>query len=162
MSLFSRKPKETASITYVSHTGASQTFDVPLGTSVMEGGVRNGVEEIVAECGGACICATSHVFVDEAWVARLPPPGADELAMLEMTATPARGSVRTDVAARRRCAPVLRAFTGLVLSAISRFASSSTSVASSFAPSSCGISPVARISCDNAEPSAVSAMRARA
>ena len=81
MSLFSRKPKETASITYVSHTGASQTFDVPLGTSVMEGGVRNGVEEIVAECGGACICATCHVFVDEAYLPLLDPiePGENEM-----------------------------------------------------------------------------------
>ena len=94
MSLFSRKPKETASITYVSHSGLSNTFDVPLGTSVMEGGVRNGVEEIVAECGGACICATCHVFVDEAYLPLLDPMAEGENEMLGNTLVPRRPNSR--------------------------------------------------------------------
>ena len=85
MSLFSRKPKETANITYVSHTGESQSFDVPVGTSVMEGGVRNGIEGIVAECGGACICATCHVFVDVAYLPLLDPIAEGEEEMLGNT-----------------------------------------------------------------------------
>jgi 2Fe-2S ferredoxin len=94
MSLFSRKPKETAAITYISHTGESQTFDVPVGTSVMEGGVRNGIEGIVAECGGACICATCHVFVDDAFLPLLDPVTEGEAEMLSNTLVPRRPNSR--------------------------------------------------------------------
>jgi 2Fe-2S ferredoxin len=73
-------------ITYISHTGTSSAFDVPMGMSVMEGGVRNGIDEIVAECGGSCLCATCHVYVDEKWLTVLDPIAEDENAMLESTA----------------------------------------------------------------------------
>lgn len=85
MSLFSRKPKETVSITYVSHTGVSQTVAVPVGTSVMEGAVGNGIDGIVAECGGACLCATCHVYVDEACLSLLEPIAEAEEEMLGNT-----------------------------------------------------------------------------
>jgi len=52
-------------ITYVhSHAGES-CVEFPLGYSVMEGDVRNNIHGIPAECGGACACATCHVYVDE-------------------------------------------------------------------------------------------------
>lgn len=73
-------------ITYISHSGVSTVIDVPAGMSVMEGGVRNGIDEIVAECGGSCLCATCHVYVDEKWLGVLDPMGEDENAMLESTA----------------------------------------------------------------------------
>ena len=73
-------------ITYISHSGVSSVIDVPQGMSVMEGGVRNGIDEIVAECGGSCLCATCHVYVDEKWLSVLDPIGEDENAMLESTA----------------------------------------------------------------------------
>ncbi|MEO8096640.1 MAG: 2Fe-2S iron-sulfur cluster-binding protein [Acidobacteriota bacterium] len=73
-------------ITYISHTGASQTVDVPLGDSVMEGAVQNGVDGIVAECGGNCQCATCHVYVEDKWMAVLEPISDDEGAMLDSTA----------------------------------------------------------------------------
>lgn len=38
---------------------------------------------ILAQCGGSCACATCHVYVDEAWVNRLPEPSEDESAMLD-------------------------------------------------------------------------------
>jgi 2Fe-2S ferredoxin len=38
---------------------------------------------IKAECGGACACATCHVWVDEQWLAKLAPPSAEELEMLD-------------------------------------------------------------------------------
>lgn len=47
-----------------------------------------GVEAIAADCGGSLTCATCHVIVDAAWVSTLPPPSADELSMLDMTAAP--------------------------------------------------------------------------
>ena len=73
-------------ITYISHSGVSNIIEVPMGMSVMEGGVRNGIDEIVAECGGSCLCATCHVYVDEKWLSILDPIAEDENAMLESTA----------------------------------------------------------------------------
>jgi ferredoxin, 2Fe-2S len=73
-------------VTYIAHTGESTTVDVPSGYSVMEGAVRNGIEGIVAECGGACMCATCHVYVDEAFLDRLPPIGEEQEEMLNATA----------------------------------------------------------------------------
>jgi len=73
-------------VTYIAYTGESQTIDVPAGYSVMEGAVRNGIEGIVAECGGACMCATCHVYVDEAFLDRLPPIGEEQEEMLNATA----------------------------------------------------------------------------
>jgi 2Fe-2S ferredoxin len=52
-----------AKITYVEAGGAEHSVDVPDGWSVMEGAVKNNVPGIDADCGGACACATCHVFV---------------------------------------------------------------------------------------------------
>lgn len=48
----------------------------------MEAATRNGVPGILAECGGACSCATCHVIVDPAWFARTGVPGNDERELL--------------------------------------------------------------------------------
>lgn len=53
------------------------------GTSVMEAAVNANVPGIDADCGGACACATCHVYVDEAWADRLPPRSDVEVKMLE-------------------------------------------------------------------------------
>lgn len=73
-------------ITYVSHSGDRHQIDVPVGRSVMEGAVQNGIDGIVAECGGSCLCATCHVYVDDAFVDRVPLDG-DQDAMLDSTAS---------------------------------------------------------------------------
>ena len=52
----------------------------------MENAINHGITGIVAECGGACQCATCHVYVDDAWRERLPPVAADEDVMLGNTA----------------------------------------------------------------------------
>ena len=62
--------------------------------SLMRAATAAGVDAIKADCGGMLSCATCHVFVDEAWAARLPPPSTDEDAMLEMTAAPRRPTSR--------------------------------------------------------------------
>jgi 2Fe-2S ferredoxin len=70
-------------ITYIEHGGKSRTLDAPVGTTVMENAIKNGVPGIVAECGGACSCATCHVHVDEAWKEKVGPPSPMEEDMLD-------------------------------------------------------------------------------
>jgi ferredoxin, 2Fe-2S len=75
------------SITYVHTDGSREVLDVPLGTSVMRAAILNGVEGIVAECGGEMMCATCHVYVEEPQLERTPAQSDDEKAMLEFTAS---------------------------------------------------------------------------
>lgn len=70
-------------IIYIAADGSEATVDASKGLSVMQAGVNNGVTGIVAECGGACSCATCHVHVDPAWYGKLPPPQSIEQDMLE-------------------------------------------------------------------------------
>ena len=56
-----------AKITYIEFNGSEHTVDVKPGMSVMEGAIRNNIPGIDADCGGACACATCHVYVDPAW-----------------------------------------------------------------------------------------------
>ena len=74
-------------VTYIDVAGKETTLDIELGTSVMQAAVLNGVDGIVAECGGSCMCATCHVYVREDQLAKAPPLGPDEDAMLEGTAS---------------------------------------------------------------------------
>lgn len=73
-----------AKVTYVSIDGTERVVEVKPGMSVMEGAIRNEVPGIDADCGGACACATCHVYVDEAWATRTGERGEMESAMLEM------------------------------------------------------------------------------
>jgi 2Fe-2S ferredoxin len=70
-------------VTYVGADGAARTIDGQDGASVMQTALSNGIEGILAECGGAASCATCHVYVDGAWVSLLPAVGEDEDAMLD-------------------------------------------------------------------------------
>jgi len=56
-----------AKINFVAHTGETRTVEIEEGATVMEAAIRNAVPGIEAECGGACACATCHVYVDDAW-----------------------------------------------------------------------------------------------
>ncbi len=57
-----------AKIKFIQPDGTEQTIDAENGLTVMEAAKLNDVPGIEAECGGACACATCHVYVDEAWV----------------------------------------------------------------------------------------------
>ena len=57
-----------AKITYIEHNGTEHVVDAEVGMTVMEAAVKNSVPGIEAECGGACACATCHVYIDPAWV----------------------------------------------------------------------------------------------
>ena len=54
--------------------------------------IRDSGLPIRAECGGACACATCHVYVDEAWLKKLVPPSADEQMMLDDAMAPQTNS----------------------------------------------------------------------
>jgi len=70
-------------ITYIEHDGMIHTVEAEIGATVMETALTNGVTGIVAECGGSCTCATCHVYVDEAWVAKTGEPSPMEEDMLD-------------------------------------------------------------------------------
>jgi 2Fe-2S ferredoxin len=70
-------------VTYIQPDGTERIVEARAGTTVMEAAVDNDVDGIVAECGGACSCATCHVYVDPAWSASLPPRSAQEDGMLD-------------------------------------------------------------------------------
>ncbi len=73
-------------ITYIADDGTETVANVAEGFSVMEGAIANGVEGIEAVCGGACACATCHVYVDAGWEARLDTKSDSEEAMLDFAA----------------------------------------------------------------------------
>jgi 2Fe-2S ferredoxin len=72
-----------AKIKYIEHNGKEHMIDVPNGWSVMEGAVKNLIPGIDADCGGACACATCHVYVDPAWLVKLAEKQDMEQTMLD-------------------------------------------------------------------------------
>ena len=70
-------------ITFIDAQGESRTVEAETGSTVMETAIRNAIPGIEAECGGACACATCHVYVDDAWSAIVGPPEAMEEDMLD-------------------------------------------------------------------------------
>ena len=77
-----------AKITYVEYGGKEHVVDVANGLTVMEGARDNGIPGIEADCGGACACSTCHVYVDPAWVDRLPKKDHMEADMLDFAWQP--------------------------------------------------------------------------
>jgi ferredoxin, 2Fe-2S len=70
-------------ITFIEPDGSRRVVDAPLGVTLMEAAVQNGVQGILALCGGACACGTCHVYVDAAWLPRLGAREEMEEGMLE-------------------------------------------------------------------------------
>jgi ferredoxin, 2Fe-2S len=70
-------------LTIVAFDGTRFEIDADNGSTVMENAVRNSVPGIDAECGGACACATCHVYVDEEWTEKVGPPAPMEEDMLD-------------------------------------------------------------------------------
>lgn len=70
-------------ITFITSTGERIETEGENGATVMETAVMNGVPGVVAECGGACTCATCHVYVDDAWTEMVGGPSAMEEDMLD-------------------------------------------------------------------------------
>lgn len=72
-----------ARITYIEHDGTARTVDAENGATVMETAIRNAIPGIEAECGGACACATCHVYIGEEWVSVVGSPAPMEEDMLD-------------------------------------------------------------------------------
>ena len=72
-----------AQISFIDSSGQTRTVGGEDGATVMETAIRNGIPEIEAECGGACACATCHVYVDPAWVEKVGKPQPMEEDMLD-------------------------------------------------------------------------------
>jgi len=70
-------------VVFVLPDGSRREFEAPLGLTLMEVARQHSVAGVVAQCGGACACATCHVYIDPAWQEKLLPPEDMELGMLE-------------------------------------------------------------------------------
>lgn len=82
-------------VTFIEPGGGTRVLDaVEEGLSLMEAARQNGVEGIMGDCGGACSCATCHVYVAEAWLARVGAPDEIEADMLDMVADVAKDNSR--------------------------------------------------------------------
>jgi 2Fe-2S ferredoxin len=73
-------------VTYVSSSGTSRKIDVPSGISVMQAALNHRVDGILGECGGNCMCATCHVYVDLSFLNLIPPAKDNEKFMLSIAA----------------------------------------------------------------------------
>ena len=81
-----------AKITYIEHSGKTHEIEVENGLSVMEGAVNNLIPGIDADCGGACACATCHVYVEPEWRAKTGEIGDMEETMLDFAEGREEGS----------------------------------------------------------------------
>lgn len=73
-----------AKITYIEHSGTEHIVEVESGRSLMEGATGNMVPGILADCGGACACATCHVIVADEWAEIVGPAAELEEGMLDI------------------------------------------------------------------------------
>jgi len=79
-------------VTFVESNGKETVVDAPAGSTLMETAVKNGIGGILAECGGACTCATCHVYIDLAWADKVGSATGDEEEMLTLAIDPAPNS----------------------------------------------------------------------
>lgn len=70
-------------VIFIADDGATHTVEIAEGWSLMEGAIKARVPGIDADCGGACACATCQVYVEDAFVDRLPPKSDLEESMLD-------------------------------------------------------------------------------
>ena len=72
-----------AKINFIDHSGETRSIEAETGSTVMEAAIRNSIPGIEAECGGACACATCHVYVEESWREKVGAPTPMEEDMLD-------------------------------------------------------------------------------
>jgi 2Fe-2S ferredoxin len=97
-------------ITYIENNGTEHHVELPMGASIMEGAIQNDVKGIVAECGGSCMCATCHVYVDDQFLDLLPEMEEEEDEMLAAANAPRMANSRLGCQVR-----VTNALNGIVV-----------------------------------------------
>ncbi len=70
-------------ITFIDAEGTSRDVETKKGSSVMEAAVQNMIPGIDADCGGACACATCHIYVAADWLPKLKAKDDMEESMLD-------------------------------------------------------------------------------
>ena len=73
-------------ITFIAHSGQRHTVDAEAGLSLMRAAIDHNVPGIDGDCGGACACATCHVFIEGAWAAKTGARTQQENEMLNFAA----------------------------------------------------------------------------
>lgn len=81
-------------ITFITPNGEQQILTLNNCITLMEAAKRNGVDGILAECGGSCACGTCHVFIDASYSDKIPAPDEYEKNVLEETAIPQKENSR--------------------------------------------------------------------
>lgn len=81
-------------VRYIQPDDTERLVEVEAGETLMEAAVNNRVDGIVAECGGACMCATCHVYVDDDYMDVVGPAGEAEDEMMEAVACERRPNSR--------------------------------------------------------------------
>ncbi len=75
-------------ITFIHPDGRTEPVEAETGDSAMHAAIVHGLDGIVAECGGSLVCATCHVYVDDAWIGRVGTVGDDEDELLGLAPRP--------------------------------------------------------------------------
>ncbi len=92
MAIFAAKP--TITLNFIAPDARKTCLQGRIGKSLMAAAVAGDIDGIAADCGGSLTCATCHVLVAEPFASMLPPPAAEELAMLAFTAVPRQPNSR--------------------------------------------------------------------
>lgn len=71
------------SVTFIDHAGTARMIEARNGDSLMKSATDNGVPGIEGDCGGACACATCHVYVDPDWLPKISEQSAMEKDMID-------------------------------------------------------------------------------
>lgn len=79
-------------ITYITHDGTATEVEATVGSTVMQTAVDNFIDGILAECGGACSCATCHCYIDETWQEKVGEANPLEKEMLDFAVEPKENS----------------------------------------------------------------------
>lgn len=75
--------RDMTKVKYIEFNGTEHLVDVPVGLSAMEGAIRYTIPGIEGDCGGACACATCHVYAEDGWMEKIPPMDDLERDMLD-------------------------------------------------------------------------------
>ena len=81
-------------VTFIHADNRAESVEAAEGESAMLAALTHGIDGIVAECGGGAVCATCHVYVDAAWLDKLPPLDGDQDDLLEGVASERRPTSR--------------------------------------------------------------------